>query len=263
MTDRQSVADVLTRLRVRAPLVHCMTNVVVAGFTANVLLALGASPAMVENREESADFASVADGVLINLGTLTGERAEAMKAAARAAHASGTPWILDPVAVGGLGYRTRLAQELLTATPTVVRGNASEVISLAGGDGAARGVDSTVGADAAAAEAQSLLAQGVGAVAVSGPVDLITGGSHTWRIANGDPMMTRVTGVGCALGAVVTACAAVEASPARAAAAGTAIMTIASEHAMRNAQGPGSFAMHLIDELAALDPADIARELRE
>ncbi len=262
MTDATAVADVLTRVRERAPLVHCMTNIVVAGFTANVLLALGASPAMVENREESADFASAADALLVNLGTLTDERADAMRVAARAAQTSGTPWILDPVAVGGLGYRTRLAAELVAAKPTVVRGNASEVISLAGGAGAARGVDSTLGAQAAEAEAEALLSKGVGAVAVSGPVDLITDGVQTWRIANGDPLMTRVTGVGCALGAVVAACAAVETSPVLASVAATAIMTIAAEHAVQKSAGPGSFAVRLIDDLSTLDPVDIARELR-
>ncbi|MDP9398859.1 MAG: hydroxyethylthiazole kinase, partial [Actinomycetota bacterium] len=137
------VAAILDRLRERTPLVHCMTNIVVAGFTANVLLAVGASPAMVENVDESADFAAVADALLINLGTLSQERVTAMRAAAAAASGAGTPWVLDPVAVGALAPRTRLAGDLLTHQPTVVRGNPSEVLSLAGIAGAAgRGVDS-------------------------------------------------------------------------------------------------------------------------
>lgn len=262
MTDTHDVAAVLEQVRSRGPLVHCLTNVVVAGFSANVLLALSVSPAMVENPQESAEFAGVADAVLVNLGTLTPERAESMKAAAGAARDAGTPWILDPVAVGGLRYRTRLAQELVGLRPDVVRGNASEVISLAGGSGAGRGVDSADDLEKAAPVARALLDQGVGAVAISGPVDHLTDGVEVVRIANGDPMMTRVTGVGCALGAVVAACAAVTTSPLRAAAAGTAIMTVASEHAVRRSAGPGSFAMHLLDALADLRADDLEKELR-
>lgn len=256
------VGAVLTRVRERAPLVHCMTNVVVAGFTANVLLALGASPAMVENREESGDFARAADGLLVNLGTLTAERADAMRSAVRSARGAGTPWVLDPVAVGGLRYRTELAQELATRSPTVVRGNASEVISLAGGRGSGRGVDSTAGTDAAAPAAASLLDQGAGCVAVSGAVDYLTDGDQAVRIGNGDPVMTRVTGVGCALGAVIAACAAIEPSPLTASVAGTAIMTVAAEHAAEVSAGPGSFAVRLIDEIAALTPDVLEEELR-
>ncbi|TWP36332.1 hydroxyethylthiazole kinase [Leekyejoonella antrihumi] len=262
MTDTHEIAEVLARVRQRGPLVHCMTNIVVAGFTANVLLALDASPAMVENTRESAQFAAIADGLLVNLGTLTSERAEAMRAAAGSAHDAGTPWVLDPVAVGGLDYRTGLAKELLEAGPHIIRGNASEVISLAGGAGAGRGVDSSDGPEAAAPAAESLVSRPVGAVAVSGPIDYVTDGTQRVRVHNGDPVMTRVTGVGCALGAVVAACAAVVESPLTAAVAGTAIMTIAAEHAASTSAGPGSFAVHLIDALSLLEPSDIEKELR-
>src|SRR5215213_7520170 len=144
--DVDRVVDVLARVRARGPLVHCLTNIVVAGFTANVLLAVGAAPAMVENQEEADPFARVADAVLVNLGTLSAERATAMRRAAAAAQDAGTPWVLDPVAVGALDHRTRLAGELLASAPAVVRGNASEVLALAGAAGPrTRGVDSTAG----------------------------------------------------------------------------------------------------------------------
>ena len=262
MTSPQEIAEVLTQLRRRAPLVHCMTNIVVAGFTANVLLALDASPAMVENTHESAQFASAADALLVNLGTLTTERAEAMQLAAWSAHDAGTPWVLDPVAVGGLVYRTDLAKELLQASPTVIRGNASEVISLAGGAGAGRGVDSADGLNAAVPAADLLVPQHARAIAVSGEVDYVTDGDEQVRVHNGDPLMTRVTGVGCALGAVVAACAAVADSALTAAVAGTAIMTVAAEHAVRRSEGPGTFAVQLIDALAHLRPSDLEQEVR-
>jgi hydroxyethylthiazole kinase len=152
-----TVSAELGRVVERAPLVHCLTNIVAAGFTANVLLAIGASPAMVENAEESADFAAVADAVLVNLGTLSAEREQAMQAAATAADASGTPWVLDPVAVGALAHRTTLANELLGCHPAIVRGNASEVMSLAGVAGAAgKGVDSAAHSVVALDAARSL-----------------------------------------------------------------------------------------------------------
>ncbi|MFE7398069.1 hydroxyethylthiazole kinase, partial [Streptomyces sp. NPDC057557] len=118
-------------------------------FTANVLLALGASPAMVDLPEEAGPFARIASGVLVNLGTPHAEQRSAMIEAARAAASAGTPWVLDPVAVGALPVRTALARELLELRPTVIRGNASEIIALAGAGGGGRGVDSSHGVEAA------------------------------------------------------------------------------------------------------------------
>lgn len=230
-----------------------MTNIVVAGFTANVLLAVGASPAMVENEAESAAFAAAADALLVNLGTLSAERDRASRAAAAAARKAGTPWVLDPVAVGPLAHRTRLAGDLVAERPTVVRGNASEVLALAGASAGGRGVDST-DVPAAAAGAAGDLARRTGAVvAVSGAVDHLTDGSVVLEVRTGTPLLTRVTGVGCALGALVAACCAVEDSPLVAAAAATAVLTVAGQVAASGAPGPGTFAVRLLDALAAVD----------
>ncbi|MCR6494491.1 hydroxyethylthiazole kinase [Cellulomonas sp. P24] len=250
----QDAIRILGAIRTRGPLVHCMTNIVVAGFTANVLLAVGASPAMVENSEESAEFARVADAVLVNLGTLSPDKVTAMRAAVAAAERAGTPWILDPVAVGALGYRTRFAAELVTQGPAVVRGNASEILSLAGAAGAAgRGVDSTT-TSVDALERAAELARRVGTtVAVSGAVDYLSDGTQVLEVHSGHPMMTRVTGVGCALGALVAACCAVESSPLIAAGAATTILTVAGEVAAAASAGPGSFAVSLLDALDGLD----------
>ncbi|MGI4895846.1 MAG: hydroxyethylthiazole kinase, partial [Janthinobacterium lividum] len=124
------------------PLVQCLTNSVVQTITANALLAVGASAAMVDNVHEAGDFARIASGVLVNVGTLDDPHAVAMDLAARAAHDVGTAWVLDPVAVGGLEFRTRVARELLQHDPSVIRGNASEVLGLAGAGAGGRGVDS-------------------------------------------------------------------------------------------------------------------------
>ncbi|MDQ4085860.1 MAG: hydroxyethylthiazole kinase [Actinomycetota bacterium] len=245
---------VLERLRRQAPLVQCLTNVVVTGFTANALLAVGASPAMVEEPEEAGELARVADGVLVNVGTVSESTAAAMRAAAQGAHAAGTPWVLDPVAVGPLTFRTRLATELLTKGPAVVRGNPSEVLSLAGATGSARGVDSATDSASALAPAVELARREGTTVAVSGTVDYITDGDSAVEVATGDPMMTRVTGVGCVLGALVAACSAVEESPLVAAGAATVILTVAAEVAAERSPGPGTFAVALLDALYTLDP---------
>lgn len=125
------VATTLTHFQQRAPLVHCMTNDVVQAFTANVLLALNASPAMVIDAEEAAIFSPLADALLINVGTLTRDRIPAMRAAIAAARAANVPWTLDPVAVGALPLRTGFCRELLDQQPAAIRGNASEILVLA------------------------------------------------------------------------------------------------------------------------------------
>jgi len=261
MTSAQ-VLGVLTAVRERGPLVHCMTNIVVANFTANVLLAVGASPAMVENDEESAEFAGIADALLVNLGTLSAERARAMRLAAASAREHGKPWVLDPVAVGAMTFRTRLSAELLASRPAVVRGNASEVLSLAGAAGAGRGVDSTVGAEAAVGTARELAHRTGGVVAVSGAVDQVTDGERVLEVRTGHELMTRVTGVGCALGALVAACCAVEDDPLLAAVAATTVLTVAAEEAAAVSRRPGSFAVALVDALDALDGPTLDARMR-
>jgi len=236
---------------------------VVAGFTANVLLAVGASPAMVDNALESAEFAAVADAVLVNLGTLSPDTVVAMRGAVAAAARAGTPWVLDPVAVGVLGYRTGIAAELLAAGPTIIRGNASEILSLAGSSGAAgRGVDSTTGSSDALEAAADLARRAGTTVAVSGVVDYVTDGGTVVEVRTGHEMMTRVTGVGCALGALVAACSAVEPSPVVAASAATTILTVAAEIAAGRSAGPGSFAVSLLDALYTLDAETLRAHMR-
>lgn len=261
MTSVERVVEVLEAVRERSPLVHCMTNVVVTNVTANGLLAVGASPAMVENAEESAEFARIADGLLINLGTLSRERAEAMPLAAAAARGAGTPWVLDPVAVGALAFRTTLAADLLQHCPAVVRGNASEVLALAGAAGSGRGVDSTAAAETAVEAARELARRTGGAVAVSGEVDFLTDGATVVEVHNGSPLLTRVTGAGCLLGALVAACSGTGATSLDAAVAATGILTVAADVAAETARAPGSFAVGLIDALFTLEGSVLAERL--
>lgn len=261
-----SAGTLLGVLREAPPLTHCITNAVVTGFTANVLLAVGAAPAMVDIVDEAGMFAGVASGLLVNLGTPTPEQRAASVEAVTGAVVAGTPWVLDPVAIGALPVRTALAHELVAQRPTAIRGNASEILALAGLSAGGRGVDATDTTDAAADAAVSLATRFGSVVAVSGPVDLITDGQRVLRIANGDELLTRVTGGGCALGAVMAAFlgaarpAGVDALTAVASA--SLVYTIAAEQAALRSTGPGSFAVALLDALAAVDPADLTAGAR-
>ncbi|WP_067202841.1 hydroxyethylthiazole kinase [Microbacterium sp. XT11] len=256
----------LEELRAAPPLTHCITNAVVTGFTANVLLAVGAAPAMVDIVGEAGAFAGVASGMLVNLGTPTPEQRDATVEAVEGAEAAGTPWVLDPVAIGMLPVRTQFARTLVSARPTAIRGNASEILALAGLSAGGRGVDAVDSTDAAADAALSLAQRFGSVVAVSGPVDLLTDGRRVLRIANGHGLLTRVTGGGCALGAVMAAFLGTArtsgADPLTAVAAASLVYTVAAEQAARAAEGPGSFAVALLDRLAGVQASDLAAAAR-
>lgn len=257
------LASARSELTASAPLVQCLTNSVVRTITANALLAVGASPAMVDTVEESAQFAAIASAVLVNLGTPDARSAAAMELAACAAADHGRPWVLDPVAVGPLEFRTALAVRLLEHRPSVVRANASEVIALHGaltGSAVAggRGTDATATVEEAGLAARGLALRTGGVVAVSGEVDLITDGEREVRVAGGDVLLTRTTGAGCALGAVVAAYAAVVTDPLVAAVAAHAHVALAAQSARADCSGPGSFAIAWLDALDQASPDDLA-----
>jgi hydroxyethylthiazole kinase len=256
--DGAAVARDLDALRSAAPLVQCITNAVVTGFTANSLLALGASPAMCDLPGEAGVFAGIASATLVNLGTPHAEQRDGAREAVAAANAAGTPWVLDPVAVGPLPVRTALAAELLEARPAIIRGNASEILALAGLGAGGRGVDAVDGPEEAL-EAATALAQRWGSVvAVSGAVDVVTDGERVVRVTGGHPLLTRVTGGGCALGAVMAAFLGARSSDALGAAvAASVVWGLAAETAAETAAGPGSFAVGLLDALAALTADEV------
>lgn len=247
----------LDDLRARTPLVQCLTNEVTTNLVANALLALGASPAMASAPGEAEELAGVAGALLVNLGTLGPDQRAATAPTVAVASGAGTPWVLDPVAVGVLSVRTRLAGRLLAERPAVVRGNASEVRALAGLASAGRGVDARDDVDAAAAAADAVARWTGGAVAVSGPVDLVTDGRTHVRLAVGDRLLTTITGAGCALGGLVAAFAAVT-DPLTAGVGASTALGVAAERAALVARGPGSFPAALLDELHALTSEDLA-----
>ena len=235
-----------------APLVHCITNDVVTNFTANVLLAIGASPAMVVAQEEAADFARVARALLINVGTLTTSQAKVMKKAIEAANEAKTPWVLDPVAVGALHFRTTFCQELLHLKPAVIRGNASEIAALNGDCVATKGADSLLRSDEVVQSAKNIALKYQTVVTVTGQTDYVTDGQSVYALENGSVLLTRVTGTGCALGAMVAAYCAVCSSAQQAALVALSHMAIAGEIAASQHQAVGSFAVALMDRLHLL-----------
>ena len=253
--------DMLHQMRATAPLVHNITNFVAMNFMANVLLAVGASPAMVHAREEAAEFAELAQALSVNIGTADPVWGAAMQDAAEVMRRNGRPWVLDPVGVAATRFRQDLAQKLLALCPTVVRGNASEILTLAGLSGSARGVDAGDSVEAAM-DAATRLARRTGAVvAVSGPVDFVTDGTRAFRVANGHPLMARVTVMGCSLNSVIAAFC-VGQPVLEATVAALACYGLAGEVAAAQARGPGSFQPAFLDALAAQSPEELAAGAR-
>lgn len=260
--DLAGSAALLARVRQQQPLVHNITNYVAMTISANALLALGASPAMVHAAQEVEDFTSIASSLLINIGTLSPAWVDAMRLAARRAVQLGKPWVLDPVGCGATPYRTAIAAELAGLKPAIIRGNASEIMSLAGAAGAGgKGVDSTASSEAAIAIAASLAERSGAVVAVTGAIDYVTDARTLVAVDSGDPLMTRSTGLGCALSATTAAFAAVG-TPLAAASAALAVYGAAGRSAARSCKGPGQLPAQLCDALYGLDGALLARDAR-
>lgn len=240
-------------MRANPPLVQCITNYVAMNIAANVLLAAGASPAMVHAQEEAGEFAPIAGALTINIGTLSPSWIEGMQAAAIAANAAGKPWVLDPVAHYATAFRRQAVARLLDLRPTVIRGNASEIIALAGGASRGQGVDSRDPVEQAEGSAVDLAKHYGAVVAVTGVVDFVTDGTRLARIEGGSALMPQVTALGCSLTCLVGAFVAAASDPFEATIAALATFAVAGEIAADGANGPGSFSWRFLDALAALD----------
>ncbi|MCC6946704.1 MAG: hydroxyethylthiazole kinase [Bradyrhizobiaceae bacterium] len=242
-------ASLVAQVRERRPRVHCITNTVVQELTANVLLAAGAIPSMTTSPEEIGYFVSGADVLLVNLGTLDKERRDAIEIALEVARDDGIPWVLDPVLIERSEPRAELARLIAMKEPRVVRGNAAEFGALTNAEPTPEALD-------------KFALDHITVAACTGAVDLVTSGAKRVQIENGHPYMAQVTGIGCAESALVAAMVAVEDDEFIAATAGLLLMGIAGETAAEIAQGPGSFAVALIDALAKIAPGTIAAKAR-
>jgi hydroxyethylthiazole kinase len=255
-------AQSLARIRERTPLIHNITNFVVMNDTANILLALGASPVMAHAIEEVREIVAYAGALVLNIGTLEERWIEAMIAAGEEANAHGIPVVLDPVGAGATTFRTATTERILSRVKVaVVRGNAAELATIAGMEAKIRGVDSVDSGDPALAAGLAAARFG-GAAVVSGAVDYVSDGSRVAEIHNGHPLMGRITGSGCMATATVGAFLAVEPDPFLAAAEAMIAFGIAGELAAERSAGPGTFRAELMDAVAALDEDTILARAR-
>jgi hydroxyethylthiazole kinase len=250
-------------IRAQAPLVHNITNYVVMNSTANTLLAIGASPVMAHALEEVQEMVRLSRALVINIGTLSPAWIEAMLHAGNEARRCGIPVVFDPVGSGATKYRTATAQKIIEVIqPTIIRGNASEIRSLLHSGQGTKGVDSVHSPDEVQEDAVELSRVAGCVVTVSGAVDLIAEGNRVIRVSNGHPIMSRITGMGCAASALTGAFAAVNPSPLFSAVHAMAVMGVAGEIAAERSIGPGSFALNFTDALYLLQESDFIQRLK-
>ncbi|HEY4217722.1 MAG TPA: hydroxyethylthiazole kinase [Gemmatimonadaceae bacterium] len=258
-----NVYGALELVRESAPLVHNITNYVAMNSTANALLAVGASPAMVHAVEEVQEFAGISSALVVNIGTLSPRWVDAMHLAVAQARGSHVPWVLDPVGAGATVYRSDVGAALAHMEPTVIRGNASEIMVLAGSsDSAGKGVDSAHGTDEALESAKKLARDTGAIVAMTGVVDYVTDGERTVAISNGHAMMSRVTALGCTCSAMVGAFLGTDIDPFVATVAAVVVLGVAGEIAAEDAGGPGSLQLRLLDALYSLDELTLRRRMK-
>ncbi len=258
--DKEKTSKLINKIRGNKPLIHNITNIVVANFTANGLLALGAKPVMASAPEEVAEMTKAADALVLNMGTLNREHLKAMFISGKTANENGIPVVLDPVGVGATQFRTESTQQLLReVNVNFIRGNAAEIANLIGQQWEIKGVEAgkTGGniielANKAAKKIQATMI-------ITGKEDTITDGASTFKVCNGHPLLTKVTGAGCLLSTVIGAFAAVEGNSLHAAVAALTTYGIAAELAASKAAelGPGSFQIEFINQLALINSTQI------
>lgn len=264
MNLTQYTIAAVARIRQTAPLVHNITNFVVMNSSANILLAVGASPVMAHCNTEIEEMASLASALVLNIGTLDDEWLELMISAGKAANAAGIPVILDPVGSGATNFRTAAVKKIMASCSiAVLRGNCSEILSLVSADIKTRGVDSSlILSDELVNVARQMAIQEHCVIAMSGVVDCITDGQQVFRVRNGQPIMTRVTGIGCGLTAVTAAfCAVADKDHARATAAAFGFYGLCGDLAIKTSDRPGSFHVAFLDHLYTTGAEDIERYL--
>ena len=261
----------LANVRLTAPLIHSITNYVTANDCANMLLACGARPIMADDILEVEDITSISAGLNINLGTLNQRTIPAMTAAGKRANALGHPVVFDPVGAGASTFRTETARNLLrTIDFSVIRGNLSEIKTLANGFGSTKGVDADAADTITSKSLHELVAFAKGfaqktdaVIAITGAIDIVANESRAFCVFNGHPMMRLVTGTGCQLSALVAAFAAANpGNPLEAAAAATCAMGICAETAfsrMSALDGNAAYRGYLIDAMHNLTPESLEK----
>jgi hydroxyethylthiazole kinase len=254
----EKAAQNLAAVRNEKPLIHNITNAVVMSFTANALLAMGASPVMAFSREEVAEMVTLAKALVLNIGTPTRESIASMIEAGEKASQLGLPIVLDPVGAGATSMRKDLAKALIEKLPVCsIRGNPSEILSLGSSRSEIEGIY-TVHTVEQAIETGIALAKDIGTtIAITGQSDFITDGERTIRVSNGHALMAYVTGIGCAASAAIGAFSAVDRDPFTATVSALAFTGLAGEFAGKKATAPGSFMVEIINAMYAITPKDL------
>lgn len=248
----------LENVREKQPLVHNITNYVTVNDVANVILACGASPIMADDIQEAAEITAICGGLNINIGTLNERTVASMIAAGKRANELGIPVVLDPVGTGASKYRTDTAQTLIKEIKfSVIRGNISEIKSIAIGSNTTKGVD----ADYSDAVTEDTLESSVRfvkelssklgcVIAVTGATDLVADNKICYIIRNGRPEMSRITGTGCQLSGLITAFITANSETVTATAAAVCTMGLAGEIAFKNmlaVDGNATYRNRIID----------------
>ncbi len=253
MIDIDLLKKDLELIRKKSPLIHNITNLVVMNNTANGLLAIGASPVMAHSLNEVADMTKISSALVLNIGTLDTNQVQAMEKSAQMAKQLNIPIIFDPVGAGATPYRDECCRYILEkCTPTIIRGNASEIMAIQNTQTQTKGVDSTYHSVDALNAAKILAKETDAIVVVSGNIDYITDGHRVEEVKNGHPMMEKVTGMGCTSTAIIAAFAAINPNPFLAAVHGMVVMGVAGEIAATYSKGSGSLQMNFLDELYQL-----------
>lgn len=247
---KENLWNTITLLRKKAPLVHNITNYVVMNNTANALLAIGASPIMAHARPEMESMMNICQALVINIGTLDEYWANSMLLAAQHANKLGKPWVLDPVGAGATPYRDEVLAELLQLNPTIIRGNASEIMALANHNTTStKGVDSSAESNEAVAAAKFLVENYESVVCISGATDIILNKEQEIYLTNGHELMAKITGMGCSATAIIAAFSAVIPDKVEAVTSGMALLGVAGELAAQQSKGPGSLQLNILDKL--------------
>lgn len=258
--------EIIGNVRNGAPLVHCITNYVTVNDCANMLLACGGSPIMADDEAEVEDITTICNALVINIGTLNGRTIQSMIKAGRKANELGHPVILDPVGAGASALRTKTTFELLEKVKfTVIRGNISEIKTVALGSGTTKGVDADVSdtvtdhnLEEAAEYAKSLSKRTGAVIAITGAIDIVANVEKAYAIRNGKAMMAQITGTGCMLTCVTAAyVAANPGNTLEATVTAVSAMGLCGEQGWsavaRENSGTSSYRMHIINAMSRLD----------
>ncbi|MHB1326036.1 MAG: hydroxyethylthiazole kinase [Thermoleophilia bacterium] len=265
MEIEANTIEFLARIRQKAPLIHNITNFVVMNSSANILLAIGASPVMAHCRAEVEEMTSMASALVLNIGTIQEDWLESMICAAKTANNVGIPVILDPVGAGATRLRTEAIEKIMeNCFISVLRGNCSEILSLGSADIKTKGVDTSLSlSDRTVDAARQMAIDKKCIIAISGEEDCITDGNRVFRVRNGQPVMTRVTGIGCGLSAVTAAfCAVADNNLTLATASAFGYYGLCGDLAVKTSDKPGSFEVAFIDHLYSTGSEEIEGQLK-